>query len=332
MARTLTTTLEQGTSRGRNLQRGYFYFGDEADPRRPIHLFFLTEMNSLAVLDAIRVLPDGDPCKEELRDYLYGLAWFTQQEAILSPAAPGYPYRYDSAVANTETGKRGDQTGPLLVHGYEMSGDPQFLKRARALAWHVLEYQSQMRGSEIPTHVTIYTWLHRAEMGAVSLDPQVRRNDDGSFTLQWTAPEAARQYIVKYGPLPLVENLGFDQRTRTFAVDPTTALNFWAATNVSGEPAPGAAGSLETFTTPKLSAGDWHFAVKALTGRSSSLDVGETPADAEPPAAHRHQHGHAEVRPHPQTTAAESTSLPHGHDPHHLWKRPRASKSGSGER
>ena len=49
MAETLTRTVEKGTSRGRNLERGYFFFGKEDSPQRTIHLFFLTEMNSIGV-------------------------------------------------------------------------------------------------------------------------------------------------------------------------------------------------------------------------------------------------------------------------------------------
>jgi len=265
MAGILTRTIEQGTSKGRNLDRGYFFFGTETDPLRLIHLFFLTEMNPIGVQEAMRVLPSNDPLKEELRDYLHGLAYFTLQEAQLSPSAIGYPYQYYSAVANTALGVRGDQTGILLTHGYEMSGDPEFVNRSRALAWRVLEYQHLLRGSELSTHLRIYRWLHRDEVGAALLDPQVRRNANGSYTLTWKAPAYASEYIVKYGPRPLVENLGFDQAARRYRIDPATAMNFWAATNLQGEPTPGAAGATETFTTPILPAGTWSFKVKAQT-------------------------------------------------------------------
>ena len=127
MARTLTGTIESGTGRGRNLQRGYFYFGKPEDPRRRIHLFFLTEMNPIGVREAIRVLPSDDPLREELRDYLTGLAWFTLREAQISPNAKGYPYGYYSAESNAELGRRGDQTGILLAHGYEQTGNPEFI-------------------------------------------------------------------------------------------------------------------------------------------------------------------------------------------------------------
>jgi len=57
LATVLTTTIEAGPSRGRSLERGYFYFGDEVSTKRGIHLFYLTEINGAATHDAMRVLP-----------------------------------------------------------------------------------------------------------------------------------------------------------------------------------------------------------------------------------------------------------------------------------
>lgn len=284
MATALTQTYEEGTSRGRNLERGYFYFGDEGDAERRIHLFFLTEIHPPAVTQAIRVLPANDPLREELRDYLEGVAWFTLQEAQIDASAIGYPYGYFAAHANTELGTRGDQTGTLLAHGFEMSGRAEFVERARALSWRVLEYQHFLRGSELATHARIFDWLHRNEIGAVLLDPEVQRNTNGSYTLRWTAPSRAREYIVKYGERPLVENLSFDQRTRRYQVDPATAMNFWAAKNVAGEPEAGPVGQQVAYTTPVLPSGNWSFRLRALVGEARPPeDSGPPPPDDPPP-------------------------------------------------
>jgi hypothetical protein len=269
MARALVETREENGSRGRNLERGYFYFGKEDDPDRRVHLFFLTEVHPPAVLSAMRALPAEDPLREELRDYLAGLAWFGLSEAHVAGSARGYPYGYFAARANLEPGERGDQTGVLLAHGYEMSGDPRFAESARDLTWRVLEDQNELRGSELWTHVRIHCWLHRHEHGAALLDPDVTANADGTWTLQWKAPHNAAAYIVKYGPRPLVETLEFDQLTRTFAVDPDSAMNFWAATNLPDEPEPVHPYELQTYTTPVLPPGPWHFRVKVLLDEAS---------------------------------------------------------------
>ncbi|MFQ5599420.1 MAG: hypothetical protein ACE5G2_02570 [Candidatus Krumholzibacteriia bacterium] len=282
MAEVLTLTVEQGSSRGRNLERGYFFFGKESDANRRIHLFFLTEMNPIGVREAMRVLPRDDPWREELRDYLYGLAYFTLREAQVTPEAIGYPYGYFAAVPNPDPGTRGDQTGLVLTHGYEMSGDLEFVERARALTWRVAQYQHRLRASELSTHVRIHRWIHRDEVGALLIEPDVQPNADGSYALRWTAPTGAREYIVKYGPRPLTENLDFDQLARTYRFDPQEWMNFWAATNVSGEPPPGPAGTQESYTTPVLPPGTWFFKVKALTGTAMPSTGEPAPAPDRP--------------------------------------------------
>jgi len=273
MARALTTTLEVGTSRGRNLERGYFYFGEPENAARRIHLFFLTEMNSLAVNQALRVLPAADPLREDLRDYLTGLAWFTLEEAQILPDAKGYPYGYFANAPNPVPGNRGDQTGILLVHGYEQTGEPRFVERARSLAWRVAEDSHPLRASELATHARIWRWLHREQAGVVWVEPGARRNADDTWTLSWTVPGAGKDVIVHYGARRLVPNLGFDPVRRAFRIDPERAMNVWAAHNVAGEPPPGPPGSVQTWRTPVLPHDSWHFAVQVRTGRAAWGDV-----------------------------------------------------------
>jgi len=283
MATALVSTVEHDGSRGRNMQRGYFYFGNPLDPKRRIHLFFLTEMNALAVHEAMRVLPAADPLREELRDYLSGLAWFTLQEAQVTASARGYPYGYFAAAAN-ESGTRGDQTGTLLVHGYETSGDDEFLVCARRLAWRVAQDSHPLRASELATQVRIHRWLHRGATSALLVAPRVERHQDGSATLEWRSSPGARSVVVKYGGKRLVETLGFDPLRRTFAVDTATAMPFWAATNLCGEPTPAPAGTLQRWRTPVLPPGEWSFAVKLLGDgrlRGTGTPVAPSPADAQ---------------------------------------------------
>src|SRR5262249_40822933 len=220
MSQCLVGTIGDSTGTvGRNLQRGYFSFGEPKDAvTQPIHLFFLTEMNSLAVNEAMRVLPAGDPLREELRDYLTGVAWFTLEEALIDPQAPGYPYEYLAAAANPNLGKRGDQTGLLLAPGYEQTGDVRFIARARPLARPVSEYQHRLRASELATHVCIYRWLHRNECGHAFIEPRAEHNSDDTWTLAWETPPGARQTIVHWGEKRLVPYLGFDPGRRMFRI------------------------------------------------------------------------------------------------------------------
>ena len=284
MTDVLTGTIERGTSRGRNLERGYWYFGEETDAQRRIHLFFLIEMNAIGVHAALAALPDSDPRREDLRDYFTGLAYFSLESQI-SPQAAGYPYGYFAAAPNPEWGVRGDQTGFVLAHGYETTGDEAFLHRSRALAWRVLEYQHWLRGSELSTHARIYRWMYRNDGGVVRLRPVAERSADGRWTLRWTAPTGARSYIVHYGPRPIVEALGFDAEQRVFHIDPASAMNVWAAANLPGEPTPGPAGASESFSTPPLPAGVAHFSVHALTERPTRLETGALRATSRPRSA-----------------------------------------------
>lgn len=272
MARALTATVSDGRSRGRSLERGYFYSGEPDNAQRPIHLFFLTEMNSLAVHEAMRVLPAGEPLREDLRDYLTGLAWFALDEAQILPEARGYPYNYFAAAPNPTPGTRGDQTGTLLAHGYEQTGERRFAERARSLAWRVAEDSHPLRASELATHVRIWRWLHREQAGVVWIEPRALRNADDTWTLSWTVPEAAQEIIVHYGEKRLVQSLGFDPVRRTFRTDPARAMNVWAAHNVEDEPRPGATGTIQSWRTPVLAHQSWHFAVQVRTRRAAAAD------------------------------------------------------------
>jgi hypothetical protein len=314
MAGALTGTIETGTSRGRNLQRGYFYFGDPEDTRRRIHLFFLTEIHPIAVREVLRVLPEDDPLRETLRDYLTGLAWFTLREAQVDPKAPGYPYGYYASEVNTETGNRGDQTGILLVHGYEQTGDRAFIDRARRLTWRVIEAQHELRASELSTHIRIHAWLHRDRTAIDLIEPDAERNLDGSWTLRWRVPRGARRYVIRVGRKPLVANLDFDQATRTYRIDPRNAMNLWAAENLADEPRPLPAGHLQEWRTAVLPEGWDHFAVQVFrNGRSDAgLDVEELVAATSVGSVDLHWKMHPSTRQSVVSVSVERAPHPDG--------------------
>lgn len=119
-----------------------------------------------------------------------------------------------------------------------------------------------------------FVWhdLNQAGVGAVF------RNDDsgtygglsvtesppGTYSVQWAVPRGAQAYQLKYGPQPMVPNLNFDRTARTYQYDPATYDNFWATNgdgvsnqpaNVLDEPAPGPAGSVETYMASGLASG-----------------------------------------------------------------------------
>lgn len=105
---------------------------------------------------------------------------------------------------------------------------------------------------------------------------KVQDNGGGSYTLSWVVPSGVQgnsAYRIKWGPKRIVDWIGFDAGTNTFVGDPTTTMNWFAATNVPATPLPGAGGSTQTFTVNTgvtgLSAGN--FSVKAfVTGGAAS--------------------------------------------------------------
>jgi PcRGLX-like protein central beta sandwich domain len=291
MTANVTSMVEDNSSspgtKGQNLDRGYFFYEDVNFTGRLIHVFFENEMYPIGMNEAMRVLPASDSLKEAIRDQLYGLAWFVLQELQVIPSALGYPYEYYT-TADNQPGVRGDQTGLILAHGYEMSGNAEFINRARSLAWRVSTYQHWLRNSELSQQVRIYDWIHREQIGAQYITPAVSKVGD-RYTLTWTAPDRATSYVVKAAAHSMIEQVRFDPVARTFIDDPHGFTNFWAARNFAGEPTPGAPGTPETFTTPPLPAGTWYFAVKALTRPLDDMPLGDVhlpggPRPGQPPA------------------------------------------------
>ncbi|KKL86874.1 hypothetical protein LCGC14_1940360, partial [marine sediment metagenome] len=80
--------------------------------------------------------------------------------------------------------------------------------------------------------------------------------------LTWTAPGddgnkgAAAEYQIKYAAKPIIEFVTWPDKRKTH-------INFWGATNVPDEPAPGPAGAKQSYTVKGLSPGKYYFAIKA---------------------------------------------------------------------
>ena len=110
----------------------------------------------------------------------------------------------------------------------------------------------------------IHAWNHRQNVKVDLLTPRAEAHLDGSWTLRWTVPKGAHRYEIKYGRKQLVPNLDYNQRTRTYRIDPTQAMNFWAATNMADEPSPMPGGHEQVWRTPVLPAGRHQFAIQVV--------------------------------------------------------------------
>jgi hypothetical protein len=73
-------------------------------------------------------------------------------------------------------------------------------------------------------------------------------NGGGSYTVSWTVPSGAQSYRIKWGPLQIVDWIGFDPINNVFTGDPVHTMAWFAATNAPNIPAPAAAGTTQSLT------------------------------------------------------------------------------------
>jgi chitodextrinase len=80
----------------------------------------------------------------------------------------------------------------------------------------------------------------------------VRNLGGGSYELSWTVPAGAQSYRIKWGDKKIVDWIGFDAGANNWIGDPVTTMAWFAATNVSNEPVPATAGTIQKFTLTGL--------------------------------------------------------------------------------
>jgi hypothetical protein len=110
------------------------------------------------------------------------------------------------------------------------------------------EMEEVQRGDEVPPQPV-------ADLSAAAAGSNTVR-------LNWTAPAAAVRYQIKFSNLPMVDRISWPDQVGVYA-------NWWAATNVVGEPIPASEGSQETFTVTGLKAGTYYFAIRSYDPNSN---------------------------------------------------------------
>lgn len=120
--------------------------------------------------------------------------------------------------------------------------------------WRYHDHQNPSQASGVPGTATITVTDTRAPATVTNLGGSAAT--DNAITLTWTSPGDDAGNYVNWGT-PAV----YDIRYATSAI---TSSNWSTATQVSGEPAPGAAGAVESMTITGLSTGTaYYFAIKA---------------------------------------------------------------------
>jgi hypothetical protein len=91
-------------------------------------------------------------------------------------------------------------------------------------------------------------------------------NGSGSYTIRWNVPPGATSYRVKWGPKQIVDWIGFDPGKNVFLGNPSTTMNWFAATDATNIPTP--SGTTQNFTINTGVSGltSANFMIKAYTG------------------------------------------------------------------
>lgn len=287
---------------GRNLQRGYLhqYQDNHYLVDRVTSHFQLIQIHYEAVANAMEMLNTlGYPRMEELEDYLTGLARFIYEEEYVEVGSGlklfeyGYPQYYYLDKANIinynpddikSLGIRPLSSAKAMTYLYNKTGDKKYLEKAPKnffgnVLWGEDEIASKFESQElmlIDTNKPVSFW-ENLELNSVE------NKGDGSYVLNWTAPQGAMKYQIKYSDKPIVEWLGFDQATRTYQYDPALYTAYFGSSNINNEPIPLLSGQTQIFSLSDLFCGDnCYFTIKYLSGGVSDTTPPTTPTNLTP--------------------------------------------------
>jgi len=276
------------TGRGRNLERGYLYWDVDVmfggAPKRLVHSIYHNHIHFEAMYQLWRVMGQSTwnySRRQELEDYMTGLAKFYLEEWIETPPATHFlgksPYNwkyaqhYDLLLDEpTPYTGQGDLVpysfGRASVWAYQHTGNATYLDKGAnmVLAQPAYSGDSSRNPSELQDQAVMWTYLNQAYITTwQELPINVIDNGGGSYTLSWTVPAGATQFQIKYSSKTIVEWLGFNKDTRAYQYAPALYTAFFAANNITNIPVPAITGTIQTITLTGLPTGQ-QFAAKCL--------------------------------------------------------------------
>lgn len=261
---------------GRSLSRGFFWKnsgGYSSIGFRHLHSFFGSQIFGEAAYQGLRIIRENNDALgyqrvEDYEDALLGVAQFIYEEASwVNDNFYWVPYDYNFDAANELTVFTGNPyVAPRWAeHYYDQTGSRAHFVNAAQVLWKRAAYVANSETSRQQTQALLYTDLHQRppRYGWQDLTVSVTDNGNGSYTLNWTVPERAQEYKIKYSDKEIVEWLGFDQITRTYQYSPDDYTPYFSASNVSDEPIPANVGTTQTYTIDGLeAAAEYHFSLK----------------------------------------------------------------------
>jgi hypothetical protein len=269
---------------GRNLDRGYVWLshGGYVLPRS-VSDFMTVQIHFEAIWEGLRLMREAhDPRVQDIEDYLLGLADFIYNEWYFdfgsSLGQYGYLYSYHlDEVNNLSTNPYYPPNGgnifrPIsssrpLTFAFLQTGNPKYLDREARLLIGDISYVTNRTPTDYSSESYMATDLYRPVTGWYAV-PGVTATSlgGGSYQLSWTVPAGTTSYRIKYSDRNIVDWLGFDQATRSYALPPASNVAWFAASNSSNPPAPLPGGSVQTITLSGFDPSKtWHFAVRYAT-------------------------------------------------------------------
>jgi len=250
------------TPAGRNLERGYLWQapGNYQLPRM-VSDFMTVQIHFEAMYEGLRLLRQANDARAVgLEDYLLGLADFMYNEFYFEVGSAstqfGYLYQYlldqkNDGVSNSywAEGFRPISSARAFTLAFLLTGDAKYLTRAGKLLVGDIDYVTQRTPTDPASQCFMATDLYRPVTGWYSL-PGVTATSlgGGSYQLSWTVPPGTTGYRIKAADKTIVPWLGFNQGTRSYQFPPLNNIAWFAASDVTGEPAPLAPGALQTVT------------------------------------------------------------------------------------
>jgi len=272
---------------GRNLDRGYWYPSGESSwspPGRAISGLFHTQIISECLYEIWRVMGEvgwASARRQELEDCLLGFSHFIYDEMLSENPGDSrpemrygffYDYPLDEYKDPASVGIGPYDASRAAAFLYQHTGNADYLTKGGRLIVGASYHASSRTPSELQDQSLIYIYNDYAYNNSANtpvwkpLIPNgVSDNGGGSYTISWTVPTGATQYQIKCSDKPIVEWLGFNKVTRTYAYDPGRYTAFFAANNIANSPAPAQAGTTQTLTVTLDASKRWYFSVKYLS-------------------------------------------------------------------
>ncbi|MCG3177927.1 MAG: hypothetical protein BIFFINMI_00250 [Phycisphaerae bacterium] len=207
--------------------------------------------------------------EEDVRDAFLGIADWLYYDVAIPGGGFSYHWSADNAEKKSVSGHRCMST---MSWAYLATGKKRYMEAADLHAGLTADTNEAQRKKilaywQVNGFGQEYVTLKSAKRAddvppAAVTDLKAEALGDGKVKLAWTAPGddanagQAAVFQVKCAAKAIVEHA--DWRAKA-----DSEISFWAATNCAGEPAPGPAGTAESFTVTGLTPGVYWFALKS---------------------------------------------------------------------